>query len=347
LTDLTIVSVNPLEHAREIKDLFRVHDHPEFAEFFDRAYAAAVRRGARSWVGVNGSRQIVMHSARFLRRFSFADREVTGGLMVNLMVARSHRAFIPAARLMARVVQETKREGAVDFLYTDPNESGRAVSVAGGFRPVGTLDRFVLPISHRRWAIDRALRVYQMGLRLFGDSRLVCTAHPARAFDPAPYERPPARSTRLRPFHPPALFAERLAGYPRHDDHWLTFRPVGANAGEACTVALLRGPDGKGKATLHSLWREPTLSLSRIVSPIVGWLRARRALQLCVVTMSGTGFARELRRSGFVARHDLVPLVALPLTETGRRVVAAARDWELMAVDCDLWDVLPDPSAAA
>ena len=81
--DFTITAVNPLDHAEGIKQLFLDHERPEFPAFFDRAYAAGVRAGGVSWIGLDGAGHIVMHVACFPQRFRFGEREVVGGLMAE------------------------------------------------------------------------------------------------------------------------------------------------------------------------------------------------------------------------------------------------------------------------
>jgi hypothetical protein len=64
----TISAVNPLEHAEQIKQLFVAHERPEFAAFFNRAYAAGVPAGGGSWVGRCGFSKIgTLAIARFVQ----------------------------------------------------------------------------------------------------------------------------------------------------------------------------------------------------------------------------------------------------------------------------------------
>ena len=95
----TIAAVDALPYEREIKQLFLAHERPEFPDFFDRTYPAAVAQGARSWVGRDATGRLVMHIACVPRRFRFGTRDVVGGLLVNLMVASEHRTFFPALAL--------------------------------------------------------------------------------------------------------------------------------------------------------------------------------------------------------------------------------------------------------
>src|SRR5256885_11828381 len=94
--ELTITTVNPLDHAEEIKRLFVTNGRAEFPQFFDRAYEVAVRAGGMSWLGRDRAGEIVMHVACFPRRFSFGTRDVAGALLMNALVAEAYPSFFPA-----------------------------------------------------------------------------------------------------------------------------------------------------------------------------------------------------------------------------------------------------------
>src|SRR5256885_6011534 len=98
--EFTITTVNPLDHAEEIKRLFVTNGRAEFPQFFDRAYEVAVRAGGMSWLGRDRAGEIVMHVACFPRRFSFRTRDVAGPLLVNALVAGASPPFFPARALM-------------------------------------------------------------------------------------------------------------------------------------------------------------------------------------------------------------------------------------------------------
>ncbi len=179
-----IAIANPLDHAAAIKDLFVAHGLPGFPDFFDRTYPAAVRSGAMSWLGREEGGRVVMYQACFPRRFASAQREVVGGLMVNLMVATAYRAFFPALTLLKRVVQDLEARGGIDFLYADPNTAGRILLEAVGFAPIGTLQRYVLPVSDRRVVLDGFIRLFHAWLRARNGAGagMAAVAHPAQQF---------------------------------------------------------------------------------------------------------------------------------------------------------------------
>src|SRR2546430_7098907 len=128
----TITTVNPLDHADEIKQLFVAHGRPEFPGFFARAYEPAVRAGGVSWLGRDDAGQVVMHVGCFPRRFRFGARDVVGGLLVNAPGAEAYRSFFPARALMRRARGDIEAPGGIDFLYTDPNDQARPVLEGSG-----------------------------------------------------------------------------------------------------------------------------------------------------------------------------------------------------------------------
>lgn len=332
--NLEIVSVNPLERAEDIKELFRAHARPEFPEFFDRAYPIAAARGARSWVGLDSRGAVVMHSARFTRRFQLNGDEVVGGLLVNVMVAEGHRTFFPAAMLLARVVEDSKREGEIDFLYADPNERGRAVGRTRGFVTIGHLNRFVLPVS-ARGPLDLGIRAYHWARRRRrGRGAWTLVAHAAADFDAAPYERSPGQSGRLLSIRGSSLFAERLAGYPTAADHWLAFDQEDGGSGPR-TLLLARGPEEGGRVKLHAVWSDPAVPLACTVGPLLRWLRTVGARAVEAMALEESPLGRDLDRAGFFARADRVPVLARALTDRGRLAMQAAPAWDLMGLDCD------------
>jgi hypothetical protein len=334
--ELTITTVNPLEHAAEIKRLFLTHGRNEFPEFFDRAYGPAVRAGGASWVGRDGAGELVMHVAWFPRRFRFGTRDVAGGLLMNALVAEAYRSFFPARTLMRRARDDIKARGDIDFLYTDPNDPARAVLEASGFRVIGTVERLVLPIADRRWLVDGVIRLLHAGARLRGRARSgpAPIARRAAEHPAATFEAPLGDSPRLRPLYGNALYAARLEGYPGPTDTWFTFSANGGG-GPPTAALLVRGPDPSGLATLHAMRRAPELPLEYVIPAMVRALRAGGCTRLQVWTVAESAFAAELRRAGFVARRETTPLLAASLTATGDAVLDAVRQWEITDLDCD------------
>ena len=334
MPSVDIVRANPLDHADGIKELFVAHERPEFPEFFDRAYPSAVENGGKSWIGVDPDGRPVLHVALFRQRFAFGDRTLVGGLLANLMAATSHRTFIPALSLMRRLVADSRTEGEIDFLYGDPNPQAWALLKTVGFTPVGTLQRFMLPLADRRWYVDVAFRAYRAILRLRAPwSRVVAVAHEAHRYDADVLERPSGSAPAMRPFRPVALYRQRLPGYPSTSDYWFTLHRRSA-ATPSSAAALVRQSDD-GVAKLISVSRDPSLPMSAIIPPIARALRRAGSTRFWIATLADTHFAGELKRAGFVPREDSGPVMALALTEPGAAALRAASTWEITDLDCD------------
>ena len=330
---LTITRVNPLEHADEIKRLFLAHERPEFPAFFDRSYAAAVAEGAWSCVGRDDSGQLRAHIVQFPRRMTFDGRAVRGALLGNLMVATAHRTFWPGATLMRRLVTELQQSGSVDLLYADPNEAARPVAEAGGMRYVGSLRRFVLPLTDRRPGIGFAVRMYRRV------KRLQATALPLLVTEQGPDHAPAAivpvgDARSLRPVRTEAIYRGRLAGYPAPGDRWYVCRQRGATGGPVGR-ALTRGPDARGVVALCAWDCEPLTLLSSMLMALGDQLRQRGGERLEAWIMGASRAEGEFRRAGFLPREEQVPIVARAFTPLGTEVVGAVPEWRVLPVDLD------------
>ena len=255
----TIAIANPLDHAAEIKDLFVAHGMPTFPDYFDRTYPAAVRSGAVSWLGRDESGRVVMHQACFPRRFRSAQREVVACLMVNLMVATEYRAFFPALTLLRRAVQDLEARGGIDFLYADPNKAGEILLQAGRFARMGTLQRYVLPVSDRHVVLDGCIRLFHTWLRATNragaGARMAAVAHAAQEFPLESVAAPRLTPPTVAAYHDAALYTSRLAGYPSTLDWWLTLPASDRQPGPPAAALLIRGPDASGKASIKA-WRQ-------------------------------------------------------------------------------------------
>jgi hypothetical protein len=331
---IEIVRANPLEYAAGIKELFVTHERPEFPEFFDRAYPSAVESGGASWIGFDPEHRPVLHAARFRQCFALGDRTLVGGLLANLMAATSHRTFIPALTLMRRIIADSRAEGEIDFLYSDPNPQALGLCRAVGLVPVATMRRFMLPLASRRWYMDAAIRVYRAIVNLRAPwRRVVAVAHAADRYDADALERPTGPAPTVRPFRPIALYRQRLAGYPTASDCWFTLHR--RNAATPSSAAVLVRTSADGVARMMSVSRDPSMSMSEIIPPIARALRNDGSTRLWVSTLEESRFAAELARAGFVKRQDSYPVVALALTEAGATALRTMSNWEITDLDCD------------
>jgi hypothetical protein len=334
VSNLRILCVNPLEYGDGIKALFVAHDRLEFPEFFDRAYPAAVRAGAKSWIGVDPGGRLVMHIARFPHRFAMGGDTLVAGILVNLMVAKPHRTLRPAAALLRRVVTDSKDEQDVDFLYADSVPAAAVVLKAVGFSSLGTLERFAFPLGGRRWYTDTLARLYHLVVRTRGWRRgFRAVEYPARGFDTEAFATPPGTASTVRPFRPSDLYGRRLAGFPSATDYWFTIHRNGSSDSPSAAMLVRGFPNQIAK--LISLSREPSVPLSGLLPALIGALRGAGYKRLGVSTLFNTEFSRDLRRVGFVARQDVSPILAQSLTARGAVAVRSRNQWEITDLDCD------------
>jgi len=332
---LTVRRANPLAHSEEIKQLFLAHDRPEFPAFFERAYRGRAGEGVTSWVGWDEQGSLRAHIAMFPRRFLFDGHIVRGALLANMMVATGYRTFWPGLALVRQMVKDTKDTGSVDFLYADPNEPARALAQATGFRPVGSMQRFVLPLRDRRRGVDLGIQAYNLFRRLrAGRPPLVVTETGAVTTPDPPAPAPSGDARLLRPIRELPLYRGRLAGYPSLSDRWFTFHsprspalPVGR--------ALVRGPDEHGFALVCALECEPVTLLGALLVALGRQLRRAGTARLEITVMADSQMAVEARRAGFLARDDRIPMLARSFTESGAAVVAAGSEWRLLSIDLD------------
>jgi hypothetical protein len=332
---LALASVDPLEHAAEIKRLFVEHGRPEFPAFFDRGYPDAVAAGTRSWVGRDAGGRIRAHIAWFSHRFAFDEQVLRAALLGNLMVAPEYRSFWPALALARRAVRDLRNAGGIDFIYADPNDAAKPVLTAAGLRETGALRRYVLPLGDPRVVTSLGLRAYGLLARLrVGRAPLrVSERTAAVALDadgPAPRGDPRA----MRPIRTPALYRRRLADYPGAADRWWVFHDREVT-GEPVARALVRGP-GEGGVAALSVWQcEPLSHLRFVVSALAARLQARGVRRLEAWVMGGSAAAAEFRRAGFFPREERIPVLAAGCTVPGNAAVAAAGEWRILPLDLD------------
>ena len=83
------------------------------------------------------------------RRMLLDGREVRGGLLVDLAVATSHRAFGPALMLQGHFVEHGDER--FDMLYGFPNEKAEPVFRRAGHARLGEMVRYVRVLRHARY----------------------------------------------------------------------------------------------------------------------------------------------------------------------------------------------------
>ncbi|MGH9941910.1 MAG: hypothetical protein ACRD9R_06075 [Pyrinomonadaceae bacterium] len=325
-----ISCVNPLLHADGLKRLFVENERTDYPGFFDQAYPSAVAEGAKAWIGTNAEGRVVMHASRFPHPFLFGERRVTGGLIVNIMVAKEYRTHHPARALFERYVSDSRADGECDFLYTETTERGANVLKVNGASVIGRVGRLVLPIQEAQPGLDLAMRAYH-GMRGIGTGArsLTATHHPAASFSAESFDVPVGASDRLRGIHGRGLYQRRVKDYPTAQDHWITVEGDGHTA-----AALVRGPEPNGLATVLKFYHHPSQNVAGVVLAMVPALRRIGCRRLQILTLLESEFAGELRRAGFIGRESL-PLVALPLSPAGEEVVKRVGKWQITQLDLD------------
>jgi hypothetical protein len=334
-----ISCVNPLSYRSALEQLFADHGRADHSEFFARAYPGAVAEGAKAWIGADHEGRVVMHASRFPHSFVFGDVKVTGGLIVNILVATPYRTHHPARALFERFIEDSRTDRQIDFLYTETTERGANVLKAAGARVIGRVGRFVLPIRGTKRGVDLAVKAYHhvRGIGT-GAGRMTATHHPAAAYSCEAFDAPLGVADRLRGVHGLTLYRRRLKGYPTPLDHWITVK--GPNGPAA---ALVRGPEANGLATLVKLNHPPSQTAATVLA-MVPVLRQMECRVVQIYTVAESLFAGELRRAGFIERSSQragsvgrtsQPLVALPISPVGEDIVASIARWQITGLDLD------------
>ncbi len=332
---MQIARADPLVVDRELKDLFRRHDRPDFPSFFDRAFAQGMRSGLRSFIGRDDDGRLVAHIGQFPHPFTHRGGAVTGGLVTNLMVAREQRTFFPALSLVRQLVNDARAAG-LDFLYGDPTPAAQIVLKRSGFVPVDALTRFVIPTSHAMPLMDALVRLYHIlprRSRSLRDLR-VETLDPKRLWaDAALAMKSDDRPMAVRPLHEPEIYARRLESWPSGRDRYFRVAPLREGVP---AVALARGPNAKGVAAICALYPSCDVQAPLLIAAVV---RQFRRLPGCrtvqIWSLANSRLAATLHDLGFIARGDDAAVFALSLTERGAEVVRAAPHWEITDLDCD------------
>src|SRR5439155_20856409 len=118
---------------------------------------------------------------------------------------------------------------------------------AGRFTRIGTLQRYVLPVSDRRAVLDGCIRLFHTWLRAkngAGAARMAAVAHAAQEFPLDSVAAPRLTPPTVAAYHDAALYTSRPAGYPSTLDWCLTLHaaPPGGHASPPAAAVLPRGP---------------------------------------------------------------------------------------------------------
>jgi hypothetical protein len=329
---MQIIAVNALDHADGIKALFTAHDTPQFASYFDRVYPGAGAGGARSWIGIEETGDLVMHMACFVNQFQLDGAPVRGGLLANFMVASRHRTVTPALTLTRQLVRDARAFGDLDFLYTNPNAASHAILGFAGLKPVAQVERLVYPTGDANPFLDLGTLMYQVSgqLRAGPFDQAEITRHPV---DDAVGRTPSSASHagRLTPLRTEDQLARRLPGFPADGDAWFTME----RDGRAIAAFLLGTADCKRNVDLHAAWTVEGQDLSRLAPSVARRARLIGGRRLVAYGVAGSLLVAEMVRGGFKPRGTVGPLDAIALTAAGERALAAVTRWDMHGIDLD------------
>ena len=333
---LTIQRANPLDYADSLKSLF-ANESQALVASFNTAYSEVVRDGGASWIGLDDTGHVQLNVTLFRRDFEFRGRTIRAGVLGNMVASKNYRWFFPSASLVRRLVRDVSQDSELDFLYTDPQPHAVAINKAARLKQLGALDRFVIPLSDRRPSHALAARAYATAVCVrFGFTAASCTAVDPTGYDVDRFNVPIGRSSRLRPHHASSMYRRRLRGYPGPGYAWYEFRlPGHAQAKEPDAAVLLYGPDERNVAHVWAIRRAPRIALSPLIPGLLRAARERGAHRLEIETIRESDFARELLRSGFRNRDDLIPVLGRAITPAGDEVVNAIHEWEVTAFDME------------
>ena len=314
--------------ADEIKALFVRNERPTFPTCFQRAYSYAASTGGLRWIARAAQGTIIGHLAAFPRMFRTAARVTRAALLVDLLFDAAHRNFWAAVELLRRAVADLTEAGDFDFAYSDPTPPGAVILKAAGFTTVDTLERFVVPLNRLYLKGFRIVsRVAPLSIERLGDreeQRLV------DALNTLPQGRC------FRGHRSLESYRTRLGGDTIPEWEWLLLRPYPEPAATVVAVGLTGGPrSGKTQSLFDVIWDEGRVSPASVAHAIARTATDDRHQRLATWTLGQSAFARALRRCGFIARRDGLPVYCRVVREGG--VLPSSGDWLLTYFDGSAW----------
>lgn len=314
MSEIVVDICDPRAHENELKDLFARNGKPGFDVAFDLVYRVRADQGMRSWIGrIDG--RAVSHIAVTPLRFGGAGQNRLGGVMGDLMVDEAHRDFWAPVRLLRKLVADLKRDGAIDFLITTSVPDAESVFKAGGFKPLGTLHRYVMPLFLPYLWLKRLTSGKLSG----GRARLLAgteRATPSFAAD----------APRFRPITSPAFYDERIPRSDWADLSWLSLASdVGALVSRHSTDPELRLVDAFGNDARDL--RAALLAAAR-------YGRKRRLRKFAATTLKESAIAGELKRAGFLERDFRSTMLVQKL---GGEPLPPVDDWFLLEFALSSW----------
>ena len=315
MTELVVESCDPSSREEQIKELFARNGQPQFAAAFDRAYRARAAIGLRSWLGRLGDR-LVMHVSVSPVRFRLGDRTVLCGVMGDLMVEEAQRDFWAPVRLLRTVVADLKKEGHFDFLLTTTTSEAEAVFKAAGYKPYGSLRRFVLPLN------AAYLTFASMRGRV---PRLAVSGTGARRADASGVDA----DGLWRPEPTDEYYGTRLAREEFREGTWLT---IGEKAGATGSVLLSTQENPHELNFADAFWSGGPAGLAPVSLAAARWARRQKMKRLSATILAESRAATQLVRAGFIPRAIRSTMLVQKL-----RAVPPADDLLLTGLSLSSW----------
>jgi hypothetical protein len=288
MSELVFEQCDPRDRETELKDLFARNGKAVFADVFDRAYRHRAEHGQRSWIALQDGRA-VMHISVTPLRFVGGGRSQIGAVLSDLMVDDGYRDFWAPVRLLRKMVSDIKKAGEIDFLLTTTTTEAETVFKAGGFKPFGTLRRYVLPLS----------RLY------LGFARLRARVGRSRAHQSGfqEWEREnsilPQNVGPWRPLPDAVFYETRIPRLEFTDGKWLS---VNANGSAPGWALMARNPDYHELRLADAFWDDQGVGLGEVVHAAARWGTTQRFKKLAIGTVQESRVAGQLERFGFFAR---------------------------------------------
>ena len=326
---LSFSKCDSTERANEIQELFVRNDRPTFPRFFDRAYRTLSAEGGASWVVTDDSGRVVMHVALFPRTFRGRGRTCHAGMLGDLVADQEYRDFWTPLKMFRRAIADIKREGRVDFLYTDPSPNSVAIAKGAGFTPLGDLRRFVAPTN--------PLYLTFCGLR--GRARRLQTSESAAlTLGRGDADIDPLHSSReFRAARTVSFYGTRENGEVAPRSRYVIMRSPKSANGNADGIGMLAAPEGSDTASLVDLlWRDGSIAVQDALHAVARRARAGGFRKMSCVTLEGSGFADALKRYGFVPREVIQPIFWLAV-RTPASPPPEASEWMLTSLDGSAW----------
>jgi hypothetical protein len=321
MSDLVVERCDPRAREIEIKGLFARNGQPQFDSVFERAYRPRADHGMTSWIGRIGERA-VMHIAVTPLPLHRTGSAMMAGVLGDLMVDDGHRDFWGPMRLLRTMVADLTREGTVDFLLTTTVQDAESVFKAAGFKPFGTLRRYVLPLALPYLGFAK-LRSRAMKLTpALGSSR------PEEWDSTLSLES----ADHWRPTSSVEYYRTRVPRSEHTDGTWVTVKR--ANGGEAGQVLLSRNASLNEFCIADVLWCGDNARLSDVLLSAARWARSEHAPRLSISTLEESRVAQQLAHAGFFARSVRSVILLRPLRNSAPPPV---EDWFLTGFALSGW----------